>query len=215
MNIIGDVAGRFDELVELMAKMPDEEFVFVGDLNDRGKDSPKVIDFVMNNPKARCVKSNHGDMLVCAYNYHHKTNYPSSTYDPEILAYPGNGLVKTLESYGGIENVPVAHIEWLANLPWFIETDDVFISHAPWWEYLDEGDYRLTSYPHPNSLIWNRNPPKRRSKFQVYGHNSEFWVDADHEGEFAMCIDNSFGGVLTGLHWPSRTIYTVPYKTYD
>jgi len=77
-DIIGDIHGCFEELRELLlvlgyqfedtaqgpvAAHPDgRRAVFVGDLVDRGPDSPQVIDLVMNmvaNKSAFCVAGNH------------------------------------------------------------------------------------------------------------------------------------------------------------
>ena len=65
LNIIGDIAGRYDELQLLLAKMPAKGVPFsVGDMND-GAQSKEVFDFFMLNGIA--INSNHGHMLVELY----------------------------------------------------------------------------------------------------------------------------------------------------
>lgn len=50
INIIADVAGRFDELMELLGKMPAASLTLgVGDLVDRGPKSRQVIDVYGHN----------------------------------------------------------------------------------------------------------------------------------------------------------------------
>jgi protein phosphatase len=84
-DIIGDVHGCYDELVELMAKLgytldqhedvfsvsapPGRKLVFVGDLVDRGPGTVKVLKLVMSmvaSGHAFCVPGNHDDKLVHA-----------------------------------------------------------------------------------------------------------------------------------------------------
>ena len=64
-NIIGDIAGRFDELMLLLAKMPEaDKVILVGDMVDRGPKSKEVIEWAMNNPNVIAIKGNHEDMMV-------------------------------------------------------------------------------------------------------------------------------------------------------
>ncbi|YCM42342.1 polynucleotide kinase-phosphatase [Verrucomicrobiaceae bacterium 227] len=77
-DIIGDVHGCYDELRTLLAKLdyqiegnvarhPERTLVFVGDLIDRGPDSPKVLRLVMESVAAGtayCVPGNHDAKLL-------------------------------------------------------------------------------------------------------------------------------------------------------
>lgn len=209
MNIIADVAGRFDELMLLVQKMPKEEFLFVGDLNDRGTQTPQVIDWVMKN--AKCVKSNHGDMLVAYYNYHMKTEYKCGTYTIGGLENPRNGLKQTIDSYGGVNNIPKEHIEWLANLPWYYKNDKIFVSHAPVFFNLDFNNSKLIDFNSNYNLLWNRNPPGRKELFQIFGHNTYYKEYVDELGPYAICIDNCGNNKLTGLNYSSMVIYEQEY----
>lgn len=221
MNIIGDIAGRFDELMLLIEKMPKgEDIILLGDLNDRGKDSNKVIQWAIDN-KIRCVKSNHGSMLINAYNAYHGTDYHTCGEDrSDSYLFEINGGYSTLFSYGGFDNIPKEHIEWLVNLPWYIETDELFLSHGPWREGLtleqatDESDIG-------KSLLWNRRKPEKRNKFQIHGHNTyiewysdKYELDTDgkvKDNTFGLCIDNSGNNQLCGINWPSKHIYIQEY----
>lgn len=77
-DVIGDVHGCLPELMELMAKLgypadpaheswPDRTLLFLGDLVDRGPDSPGVLKLVMElaaRGRAICVPGNHDARLV-------------------------------------------------------------------------------------------------------------------------------------------------------
>jgi len=88
MNIIGDVHGEYDALVKLAKKMPDDEFISVGDMIDRGAKSKEVMDFFRKN--GRAVLGNHEHQLLDLWN---KGDY----YDCLIWG-AFNGGFKTLTS---------------------------------------------------------------------------------------------------------------------
>lgn len=201
MNIIADIAGRYEELMLLLDKMPKgERIVLLGDLNDRGPDSNKVIQWAIDN-NIECVKSNHGDMLIAAKTFYDK-NEPMNL---GIQIFLQNGGHQTLTSYGGFDNIPESHIEYLKNCPWYVETDDLILTHAP----LIEKPSEQTKFD--AEFFWNRKDPQRLDKFQIFGHNAWFEEFKDENGPYAICLDNSFNKELTGIHWPSRTIYRQEY----
>ena len=55
MNIIGDIAGEFDALIELVKRMPDEDILLVGDLVDRGPKSLQVIEWAIDTPNVSAL----------------------------------------------------------------------------------------------------------------------------------------------------------------
>jgi len=105
-------------------------------------------------------------------------------------------------------------ITWLEGLRIYYEDDELFVSHAPRssapWDYLMDSKIHKASGCKDN-LLWNVNPPKKiEGKFFVHGH---FRYDrAKKYSTFGVGIDtwHGKGSVLTGFHWPSKKIYTVP-----
>jgi hypothetical protein len=187
--LIADVAGQYEALMRLIAKMPKDELLFLGDLVDRGPDSDKVIEFAMQH---KCIMGNHEHMML---DYCRKTGL----YDGQIWQW--NGGDATLDSYAsrGDGSVPENVLKWIEGLPLFYEEDGLFASHAP-----------ADSERSPISLLWSRKEPvPLPGVFQVFGHNSHWglkWF-----GEYAVCLDQSRKGVVTGMHWPSLKIFTEPY----
>lgn len=203
MNIIGDIAARYDELILLLDKMPPGQPVSVGDMVDRGNKSKEVINFFMNNGLA--VLGNHEHMLLDYYN--EERYYESGTWKY-------NGGQKTINSFNGV--VPDSVINWIKNLPKYLIFDDYLISHSfvhPSLSVELACDFGSTAYSYQgdNSIIWSREEPIKRPeyKLQIAGHNSQFglrWFE-----DFAVCIDTSRQKVLTGIHLPSMKIYQQPY----
>jgi len=60
--IVGDIHGCFDEFQRLLDQAglaDDDGIIALGDLVDRGPDSPRVVDFFRNHPRARSLMGNH------------------------------------------------------------------------------------------------------------------------------------------------------------
>ena len=98
--IIGDIHGHFDTLKALISKLPkNSEFIFVGDLVDRGLHSKEVIEFIKIN-NYRCVLGNHEKMMI-DYGTSVIKNYPKHHYTNYYLSdWLYNGGKQTLISYG-------------------------------------------------------------------------------------------------------------------
>ncbi len=64
--VIGDVHGEYNKLLRLIQKLPaNAQVCFVGDLIDRGRDSAKVVKYVIDN-QHKCTLGNHEIMMIKA-----------------------------------------------------------------------------------------------------------------------------------------------------
>lgn len=215
-NIIADAAGQYKSLVKLAKLMPDEEFISLGDMVDRGPDSDRVIEFFRKKGN-RAVLGNHEHMML---DWCRKGGY----YDPYCWLI--NGGDATLRSYDPFEKhlgekvVPEDVLDWIQSLPLYLEIDGCLLSHA-----FIRADHSLSESTNfgknifevnETRIIWNRREPTRRPewKMQIAGHNSQFGLRrwADEKGEFAICLDDSRKRMLTGLHLPSFEVFQVPYE---
>lgn len=220
MLIIADIAGQFDALMRLVDRVPpDEKIILVGDLVDRGHESFEVVNWAMENQhRVTTLMGNHEHMML---EYYRPTKSDKGVYGPD--AWKWNGGANTMASYARHRHKrpPEYHLDWLAQLPLYFCDGLLFVSHAPL-----HANFGLDNLPiHDNpmspefdvSLLWNRNQPKLREWFQVFGHNSHWGLrefrdwDGEEWYQWAMCIDQSQKGILTGLQWPSRIILEEPY----
>lgn len=234
-DIIGDVHGCADELIELMGRLgydvrlegeggerravaitpPGRRAVFVGDLVDRGPRSPDVLRIVM-------------DMIAAG----------------QALAVPGNHDVKLLRWLSGRQvklthgiDRTIAQLEaeppaFRARVKAFI---DGLISHA----WLEGGRLAVAHAGIKDDMIGRASGTIR--EFCLYGETSgetdEFglpvrynWA-AEYRGATTivyghtpvpeaewlnntLCIDTGccFGGQLTALRWPEKEIVSVPAR---
>lgn len=119
---IGDVHGM-DEMLEALhaaifediaAHASPAKIVHLGDYVDRGPSSWQVVERLIGlqeaNPDVICLTGNHEEMMVNAVKY--------GGFET-VRHWTGNGGFQTIDSYGGrMEDIPEAHIEWMAHLPY-------------------------------------------------------------------------------------------------
>lgn len=182
---IGDIHGAYDPMKRLYDKIVQEiangidpafggTIVFMGDYVDRGPDSKKVLDFLMNledfevngNPVRHVIlMGNHEEMMCQAY------RYPNQ--GPMLRMWEANGGVETLESFGVTKEEFFAgkllkYIEWMENLDvLWVDPDYVFV-HAG----LD--NYRPLDQQSIHMCLWagNRDPDAygHMNRVVVHGH---------------------------------------------
>ncbi|WP_372573455.1 metallophosphoesterase family protein [Ruegeria jejuensis] len=187
---IGDIHGQLDELHRVLALIeadggPDARVVFLGDYVDRGPDSQKVIDLLIEGQQAGrdwiTLLGNHDRMFAWFME-----DVPR--HDPHLLVgyhwlHDRLGGTETLQSYGlsydtmtrledlhaeAKEIVPHAHVDFLRGLRPMFETPDLAFVHAG----IRPG-IPLTQQSE-NDLVWIRQNfhtyAKPHPKLIVHGH---------------------------------------------
>lgn len=210
-NIIADVAGQYKALIALTNQMPIGSFVSLGDMVDRGPDSPKVLEFFMREENS-AILGNHEHMMLDWYT-------DGGFYGSDI--WLSNGGTTTRASYvNGM--APSSHLEWIASLPKYLEIDNCFLSHAFLrGMYEDQAieygcDFGNSIWDKDETtIIWNRGEPRLqpRWRLQICGHNSQFGLDYwYHDGKkFAVCLDDSRKKRLTGMVLETGEIFQQDY----
>ncbi|MFD8807216.1 polynucleotide kinase-phosphatase [Streptomyces sp. NPDC059597] len=220
-DIIGDIHGCSSELESLLAKLGYEDgvhpegrtAVFVGDLVDRGPDSPGVLRRVMGMVRggsALCVPGNHENK----YGRHlrgRKVQHThglaetiaqmegeSEEFKDEVRRFL-DGLVSHYVLDGG--RLVVCH----AGLPekYHGRTSGRVRSHALYGDTTGETD----EFGLPVRYPWAEDYRGRAAV--VYGHTpvpEATWLNN------TICLDTGavFGGKLTALRWPEREVVDVP-----
>ncbi|WP_371795128.1 polynucleotide kinase-phosphatase [Streptomyces sp. NBC_01718] len=223
-DIIGDIHGCSSELESLLGKLgyvdgahPEgRTAVFVGDLVDRGPDSPGVLRRVMSMVSAGdalCVPGNHENKLG-RYLKGRKVQHThglaetieqldrEDAHDPafrEQVREFIDGLVSHYVLDGG--KLVVCH----AGLPekYHGRTSGRVRSHALYGDTTGETD----EFGLPVRYPWAED--YRGHAAVVYGHTpvpSTSWVNN------TLCLDTGavFGGKMTALRWPERELVDVP-----
>lgn len=111
--VIGDIHGCYDELLELLDRVgatSEDVIVSVGDLVDRGPDSPAVLRFFQE----RCAQ---GRAVVLMGNHERKHVRQIFSYSQEITR------LQLGAEYA-------AATEWMSRLPYYYETPECIVVHA-------------------------------------------------------------------------------------
>ena len=136
LDIIGDVHGEFDALRHLLARLgydgngvhpQGRRLVFVGDLCDRGPDSPGVVLLVrdlVESGLAQCVAGNH-ELNVLRGEAKHGNHWIVPEPDVDHAATFGPARHATLAETREIH-------EFFAALPLALEREDLRVVHACW-----------------------------------------------------------------------------------
>ncbi|MDX9730919.1 MAG: metallophosphoesterase family protein [Bdellovibrionales bacterium] len=195
---IGDVHGCALELEKLISMLEidrDTLVVFLGDYVDRGTESRRVIDLVLEL-RGRCE--------VVALMGNHEAMFLDFLERPESIGsglFVLNGGGTTLANYAGPKGsfeIPKAHVDFLKGLKLFHETEHHFFVHAgvPLRKRL--ADLHLEE--DRETFLWTRGPflttEERWEKIIVHGHtpNADPERRANRINVDTGCV---FGGALT------------------
>jgi protein phosphatase len=227
-DLVGDIHGCYDELCDLLdelgwvrtdgerptARHPEgRKLVLVGDLVDRGPDSPAVLELAMNMVEdgvALVVNGNHDSKLLRALG--------------GAQVKRSHGLAETMEQ---MEKRPEAFRErvkaFLDGLISHYVLDDgkLVVAHAGLPESLQgrssgrvrefamygETTGEIDAYGLPVRLDWAREYRGRAAV--VHGHVPV--VEAEwHNNTLDLDTGCCFGGKLTAMRWPERELVSVP-----
>ncbi|MDR3609884.1 MAG: metallophosphoesterase [Ignavibacteriaceae bacterium] len=178
--VIGDIHGCFYTLKDLVDKIrstyPQAAIYCVGDLVDRGNFSLETIDFIRNQGII-ATSGNHDLMFY----------YSLTDPDNEIgKCWVFNGCETTMASYSNQQDKVAEHLNYVANLPLYINLEDCFISHAgvstffnddlspyPLSDEIKFHDLIKTNINREHGIIWNREHLMDLGKLQIVGHTRQ------------------------------------------
>lgn len=218
--VIGDVHGRLTQLKALIESLEydpqRDRLVFLGDLIDRGEDSPGVVSYVIElqqeSQNLICLRGNHEQMLLDLIEY-----------GDLLWLVPENGGAVTIAQYGCkyIEEtstlslqIPVAHLEFFNATLSYFEDENAFYVHAG-----------LTVGKHPaecdeETLRWKRDPnffKRYQGKLCFFGHTPTRYLPVQNNRKLqdvyvcgtAVGVDTGCGpeDPLSCVHVESMMVY--------
>lgn len=157
MIVIGDVHGCYNELMVLMEKLPyTDNICFVGDLIDRGPDSKKVVDFIIEN-NYNCVLGNHEEFVNSIFQ---EKDGKLQSIEENYIVWLRNGGDETLKSFG---DSFFEYLDFFKSLPLYIIHKHFMISHS----YANNG-----TKTNKNDLLWHRSfwIPMDEDYINIFGH---------------------------------------------
>jgi len=205
---IGDIHGCATRLEALIARLDidarQDLLIFVGDYIDRGPDSKKVVDMILDLMGTMnhviCLLGNHEQMFL---------NY--CLFDREQELFLSNGGQRTLASYGFERSrrnssfrIPNLHLRFYQSLLPCYETDDYIFVHAGLRPGIPLPEQTL------DDLIWSRFEFIRSAfdfgKRVVFGH-TPFSVPLVAPNKIGIDTGAVYGGMLTCLELPGMIFH--------
>jgi Calcineurin-like phosphoesterase len=204
--VVGDIQGCFTEFQELLQMALPDRIIAVGDLVDRGPESPAVLEFFRSRSTAQSVMGNHEWKHIRAYRA--KTaSAPAVEIVRKQIGEGGYGeairFMETLPPFLDLPEALVVHAFWEPGVRLHQQRRDVLVGVAsgeayirqldnrPWWELYD-GDKPL-----------------------IVGHHdySKCGEPLIHQNR-VYCIDTGccYGRALTGLMLPEFQLLSVPAR---
>jgi len=143
VDIIGDVHGEADALRSLLARLgcdiesgtAERPLIFVGDLVDRGPDSPAVVEIVMKLVEAgvaHCVLGNHELNILLDDRKEGNGWIRGDTSDHHQFVDDGEVREQTFESVQASPSDAERYIAFFKTLPLVLERSDLRVVHACW-----------------------------------------------------------------------------------
>ena len=226
-DIIGDVHGCYDELIELLNQLgydtteinqivppPGRKAVFLGDLVDRGPKTPEVLRLVMSmvaGNVALCVPGNHDEKLLRKLRGRN--------------VQIAHGLAETLQQLEGDPSLMASAEKFISQLVghYVLDGGNLVVAHAGMKEqYIGRASQRVREFALYGETTgetdefglpvrFNWAAEYRGNAAIVYGHTPV--PEADWLNR-TINIDTGcvFGGKLTALRWPERELVSVPAK---
>lgn len=194
--VIGDVHGHYNALCNLLTGIginDDDQVYFLGDLIDRGPQSAKVVDLVIENDY-KCILGNHEIMLLDALGGK-EINHSS------FQAWLHNGGNATVMSYGH-KMPPQEHLDWMKSLPFYFDLGDYWLVHA------GVDPHKSMSQQSSAEFCWirdkfHRSPqPYFEDKTIIVGHTITFTFDGIEPGKIVQ--GKGWLDIDTGAYHPTQ-----------
>jgi serine/threonine protein phosphatase 1 len=207
--VIGDIHGCYTELMDLLDRAgltSEDEIIAVGDLVDRGPDSPRVLEFFRSHPQARSLLGNHERKHLRSYR---KEISPALS---QQIARQQFGEERYREAIAFMETLPiffefpealVVHGFFEPDIPLEEQREVVLVGTM-------SGDgYLQKRYPRPWYELYTGDKPI------IVGHldylrNRQPLIYQDRV--FGIDTGCCHGGALTGLLLPDFRIVSVPSR---
>ena len=137
IDIVGDIHGEIDALRDLLRHLGYSDdgvhpkrrrLIFVGDLTDRGPDSPAVVDVVkrfVEAGRAQCVLGNHELNILLGDKKHDNHWFFGEEWSLDGSNEPTPAVLAT-------DNIRQTVVDFFQTLPLALERDDLRIVHACW-----------------------------------------------------------------------------------
>jgi serine/threonine protein phosphatase 1 len=166
--VMSDIHGQYKTFLKMLKKInfsQNDELYILGDVIDRGPESVKILEYILDKENIHFILGNHEDMFIESY------YCDFSTYMPCTRMWFMNGGLATFPDIKDMEKEKLSKIiKYLEDSPIYIELEvngqKFFLSHAGYDKDLDR-----------HELIWNRYPFEVRvpeDTIAIFGHTGTY-----------------------------------------
>ncbi|MEB3250979.1 MAG: metallophosphoesterase family protein [Cyanobacteriota bacterium] len=210
---VGDIHGHYDalrRLWDLIMPTTTDAVYFLGDLIDRGPQSAEVVNFVRRHGSG-CVRGNHEQMLLESF-------VDDGIYIPAMQRWINNGGDSTIASYENSFEALRADLEWIENLPLYIDLGNVWLVHAGLNPNLTVDCQTQEECCWSRGIFHQTRSPYFADKQIIVGHTMTFTFPQVSPGQLVegpgwSNIDTGAyddrSGWLTALDWDNQMVYQV------
>jgi predicted phosphodiesterase len=207
---IGDVHGCADELEQLLVAFDPgkkDRIVFVGDLVNRGPDSPRVLQ-IARDLSAQCVLGNHEQQLLRA----RKARAPGRLKRRDRVTYDSLSKAdwKWMKQWPHVIEIPslgvlVVHGGFVPGIRWKEQDPDDVLSI----QVIGKGKVPARRADLPNGAPWADGWSGK--EHVIYGHTPRPHplLHANATGLDTGCV---YGYALTGFSLPGHRVFKVPAR---
>jgi len=210
---VGDIHGHYDalrRLWDLITPTSTDAVYFLGDLIDRGPQSSAVVDFVRRHGSG-CVRGNHEQMLIESF-------VDDGIHIPAMQRWINSGGDSTIASYKNSFEALRADLEWIENLPLYIDLGNVWLVHAGLNPSLTVDCQTQEECCWSRGIFHQTRSPYFADKQIIVGHTMTFTFPQVSPGQLVegpgwSNIDTGAyddrSGWLTALDWDNQMVYQV------
>lgn len=206
--IVGDIHGCYDELQSLLdnaALSSEDEIIAIGDIVDRGPDTPKVLDFFRAHPRARSIIGNHERKHIRSHRGEIRPALSQVISRAQLgEGYPGAvAFMQTFPLFIELAEALLVHGFWEPGVPLAEQRENVLAGVMSGEEYLKRryGWPWYDYYDGPQPIIVGHRQYLDDGKPLIV-NDRIFAIDTG-------CVR---GGALTGLILPGFRIISVPAR---
>ncbi|OPZ60919.1 MAG: Serine/threonine-protein phosphatase 1 [Deltaproteobacteria bacterium ADurb.Bin510] len=199
---IGDIHGYHNKLEALIERIQPTRYdtlVFLGDYIDRGPDSRKVVDYLIElSAKTSCVFlcGNHEELLL---DYLATGRHEDLWLENGGQAMVDNYISGRLSPQKLKDAMPASHLKFFDNLRYYYEDEAYIYVHAGLLPGLPLEQQK------PEVLCWIRNDffqhATKRSKKVIFGH-THFALPLVSQDKIGIDTGAAYGGPLTAVKLP-------------
>ncbi|HBY21225.1 MAG TPA: fructose-bisphosphatase class III [Clostridiales bacterium] len=198
--VISDIHGCYDKfmkMLEVINFQPEDQMYILGDVIDRGKESIKLLQYIMKQFNMELLLGNHEEMAL---------QWLKNNDSGYFSCWMNNGGQSTYSQYCELNDIErVTIIEYLNHRPLFLTIDKYILVHAG-------VDFKTKGNQSRETLLWTRDEfinsvDRFKDNVVIFGHTPTYYMQPnikpmkiwkEHDGKIGIDCGVVFNGGQLG-----------------